>query len=111
MKALLAALIGAGVIGLGALTAVSVTAADLALPDAPGRVQVEESCMQCHGANLIVARRRSADEWSQVVSQMIGYGATLTDEQYANIVDYLSKNLAPTSSAAQPAPAPTSPAP
>lgn len=106
MKFARTALVIAGAVFLGALTTVSVTAEDLQLPNAPGKEQVTESCMQCHGVDLILARPRSPDEWSQVVSQMIGYGATMTDDQYNMVVTYLSKNLSGSvaPSAAKPAP-------
>lgn len=73
--------------------ATAVVAEDISLPDAPGRSQIMESCMQCHGADVILARPRPPEEWSQTVSQMIGYGAVLTDEQYQSVVAYLSENL------------------
>jgi mono/diheme cytochrome c family protein len=87
----------------GVVAATAGTVEDGKLPQAPGSTQITESCMQCHGVDVIVARRRSPDEWSQVVSQMIGYGASLTDDQYKTILTYLSENLA--SSTAAPAPA------
>lgn len=82
-------------------------AEDLGLPEARGRAQVMESCMQCHGADVILARPRSAEEWSQTVSQMIGYGAILTDDQYQTVVAYLSDNLDPSKVGAKSSPSPT----
>ena len=64
------------------------------LPDAPGRQQVITSCSQCHSIDLL-AQRRSADDWSQIVSQMIGQGAKMTDEQFQTILDYLSTHMTP----------------
>ncbi|MFC3443728.1 c-type cytochrome [Sphingobium rhizovicinum] len=90
------------------LAGTTVVAEEATLPDAPGKAQVMESCMQCHGADVILARPRSPDEWSQTVSQMIGYGATLTDDQYQTIVAYLSGNLTPPGDASAPAPTPKS---
>lgn len=75
------------------------------LPDAPGKALVTESCMQCHGIDVILARRRTPDEWSQTVSQMIGYGASLTDAQFQGIIAYLSNNLAQYNDAGRPDPA------
>jgi mono/diheme cytochrome c family protein len=68
------------------------------LPDAPGRQQVIESCSQCHSIDLL-AQRRSADDWSQIVSQMVGQGAKMTDEQFQTILDYLSTHMTPAKSA------------
>ena len=78
---------------LGGLIATEVAAGDVDLPDAPGKQQVIESCTQCHGVDVI-AQRRSPDEWLQVVSLMVGNGASLTDDQYKTVVSYLSTNLA-----------------
>jgi mono/diheme cytochrome c family protein len=101
------ALISAATIfGIAAATAGTIE--DAALPDAPGRTAITETCMQCHGVDVIIARRRTPDEWSQVVSQMIGYGASLTDEQYKSIVSYLSENF-DSSKAASSSPATTDP--
>jgi competence protein ComEA len=63
------------------------------LPEAPGKMQIVESCTQCHGVDVL-AQRRSPEEWSQVVSRMIGNGASLTDDQYKTVLTYLSTNLA-----------------
>lgn len=95
---------------VGVLAATAVIADDMTLPDAPGRVQVMESCMQCHGADVILARPRSPEEWSQAVSQMIGYGAVLTDDQYQTVITYLSENLDPPKVKAAPASASKEPA-
>jgi mono/diheme cytochrome c family protein len=79
---------------LGALATTAVIAEGVDLPEAPGKNQVKTSCTQCHGVDVIVAQRRTPDEWSQVVSQMVGNGAVLTDDQFQTVVTYLSTNLA-----------------
>ena len=81
-------------ITFGALASTTVIADDTGLPDAPGREQVLQSCTQCHGIDLF-AQPRPAEEWSQVVSLMIGNGMYVTDEQYNTILDYLSTNMTP----------------
>jgi mono/diheme cytochrome c family protein len=88
------------------LASTAVIAAAVDLPEAPGKAQVLESCTQCHGADVVAAQRRSPDDWSQVVSQMVGNGASLTDEQYKTVLAYLSTNLAPPTVATGAAPAP-----
>ncbi|MDO6415183.1 hypothetical protein Q4F19_12395 [Sphingomonas sp. BIUV-7] len=97
----------AAVAVFGALAASAVIAEGVDLPEAPGKAQVKESCAGCHGVDVIVAQRRSPDEWSQVVSRMVGNGASLTDDQYKAVVAYLSKNLARPESAPTAAAAPT----
>ena len=86
------AMIGFGLGFLG-FTAVLANGVEV-LPEASGKRQVVAVCTQCHGIDLL-AQRRSPDEWSQVVSQMVGNGAKMTDEQFETIVAYLSTNMTP----------------
>ena len=91
------------------------------LPEAPGKELVLGACIDCHGADKIVATRRSSEEWTEVVDRMIGYGAALSSEEQAVVLAYLHTNLgsvagstaapAPGASPAVPAPAPSVPAP
>ncbi len=67
----------------------------IGLPEAAGKQQVLNSCSRCHGVDVIIAQRRSPDEWEEVVSIMVGHGASLNDDEYNKIVAYLSTNLAP----------------
>jgi mono/diheme cytochrome c family protein len=65
------------------------------LPPGDGHDVVQTVCMQCHGLEVIVAQRRSPDEWRDVVGRMVGSGANLTDVEYAKVVEYLSTKLGP----------------
>jgi mono/diheme cytochrome c family protein len=65
------------------------------LPDAPGRETVKKVCAACHPAEVVLAKGMSREQWGGIVSNMIGRGAKGTDEEFAEIVDYLSKNLPP----------------
>lgn len=85
--------------GLAAIVGVSAIAQGVSLPEAPGRQQIMDSCTRCHGVDVIVAQPRSPDQWSEVVSIMIGQGAVLNDEEYERVVTYLSANLAPAKAA------------
>ncbi len=67
------------------------------LPDGPGRELVVKKCASCHSVQNIVSKRNSADDWAQVVSQMIGRGATISDDDADTIVDYLAANFGPSS--------------
>jgi hypothetical protein len=73
--------------------AAAASAGDLTLPEAEGRQQVMISCTRCHGIDMVVDKRRTRDEWVQVINTMIGSGMNLTDSQYENILGYLSHNL------------------
>lgn len=78
------------------------------LPPGDGHDIVQTACTMCHGVDVIASQRRSADEWKDVVSRMVGNGANLTDDQYVTVVKYLGDKLgpegpAPTAQAAPPA--------
>ena len=68
------------------------------LPPGDGRDVVQTACTACHGIDVIVSQRHTPDEWRDVVSEMAGNGASLTDDQFAAVVKYLSTALAPQSS-------------
>ena len=66
------------------------------LPDGQGKALVQAACTQCHGIDVIVRQPRSRDDWTEVVSRMVGNGAELSDEDYNQVVQYLATYLGPT---------------
>jgi hypothetical protein len=67
------------------------------LPEGPGKALVVKTCTQCHDAARFALLRHTEDEWDQVITQMQSNGMSLADEDYGAVLNYLSKNLAPTS--------------
>jgi cytochrome c oxidase cbb3-type subunit 3 len=65
------------------------------LPDAPGRDTVKRICSACHPAEAVLGKGMSREQWGGLVSNMISRGAKGTDNEFAEVVDYLSKNLPP----------------
>lgn len=65
------------------------------LPEGPGKAVVQTACVQCHGVDVITRQPRSRDEWIEVVASMIGRGAQLSDDEYSQVIDYLSTQLGP----------------
>ncbi len=65
------------------------------LPDAPGRDTVKRICSACHPAEVVLGKGMSRDQWGTMVSNMVSRGARGTDEEFAQVVDYLTKNLPP----------------
>lgn len=59
-------------------------------PDPPGKAEFELRCGICHPTQNVLARRNDRQGWTRVVAAMRARGATLTDEQAALVVDYLS---------------------
>lgn len=64
------------------------------LPNAPGRDVVKRVCSSCHPAEVVLGRGMTREQWGSIVSNMVSRGAKGSDEDFATIVDYLSKNLA-----------------
>src|SRR5438045_6330234 len=65
---------------------------DVCSSDLPfGKADVEKACTMCHGVDQIVAQHRAPDEWAEVVTRMVGFGATLTDQQHADVLAYRSE--------------------
>jgi mono/diheme cytochrome c family protein len=63
------------------------------LPDAPGRQTLQKVCAACHPAEIVLGRTMTREQWGGIVSNMIGKGAKGSDAEFAEIVDYLTKNL------------------
>ena len=62
------------------------------LPDGPGRQAVEQGCVICHSTRYITMQPAafSKEAWAASVDKMRKvFGAPVTNEQAATIVDYL----------------------
>ena|SRR5215831_5028930 len=60
-----------------------------------GKNILENSCTNCHGIDVVEQHGLTADGWTDIVRGMIGFGATVTDEQVPILVDYLAKTYGP----------------
>jgi cytochrome c oxidase cbb3-type subunit 3 len=65
------------------------------LPDGPNRETVQRICSTCHAVQMFLGRGMTREQWGGVVSNMIGRGAKISDEEFDQIVDYLAKTLPP----------------
>jgi competence protein ComEA len=63
------------------------------LPDGPGKATMERICSSCHGPEIVLGRKLTRDGWSQIVMNMIQRGAQGTDDEFADIVDYLTNTV------------------
>jgi competence protein ComEA len=72
-------------------------AQSLKLPDAPGKATTEKVCGECHGAELLIGRQETKETWSAVVDDMIQRGASGTDDEFFQVVNYLATNFSKTS--------------
>jgi len=91
-----------GLIGLFVVAALVFPAfageADIELKDGPGREIVEANCIACHSLDYIVMNSPFLDrtKWEATVKKMVGpFGAPITAQDVAVIVDYLAANYGP----------------
>lgn len=66
-----------------------------ALPEAPGKAVVVRACTSCHQAPMVVAKRRTADQWDEVIGKMIDRGARMTEAEQDQVYDYLVRYFGP----------------
>ena len=67
------------------------------LLDGKGRELVQGVCNSCHSVDLVTTHRQTRDEWSGTVQRMAQHGASATDIQFQQIVDYLTNHFGRTS--------------
>ena len=67
-------------------------AAAQTFPDGPGKEILEKKCSTCHAPEQVTTFGRSAEEWHEVVVNMIDLGAELNEEEAKVLVEYLAKN-------------------
>jgi hypothetical protein len=64
---------------------------DIELPEGPHRDEFQTSCLICHSARLPLGQPRfDREKWAEVVHKMVAaYGAPVTPQQEAEVLDYL----------------------
>jgi competence ComEA-like helix-hairpin-helix protein len=67
------------------------------LPPGDGKPIVQRACVGCHSLDVVTSEPGSAAHWTQVVNQMIGRGAELSDPEIDTLVKYLSSHFGPVS--------------
>jgi competence protein ComEA len=75
------------------LTAAPLAFAQKDLPDGKGKETTQRICGACHGAEIVLGRKMDKDGWTQLVVSMVQRGAQGTDDEFAEIVDYLATNF------------------
>src|SRR5436190_23547901 len=98
----LRAFLATGFLLAAAAAPASAEGPDDILPEAPAKALVVRACTACHQAPMIVAKRRTADEWDEMIGKMVDRGAALTDAEQDQVYDYLVKNFGPEPPVAEP---------
>jgi competence protein ComEA len=75
----------------------AIKAQSLKLPEGPGKAVTQKVCGVCHGAELVIGRQEERETWGAIVEDMIQRGATGTDDEMYQVVDYLAANFSKTS--------------
>jgi len=83
---------------LGARSSIQASASDRAamqvvLPDSPGKDVVQRVCSLCHPSDRAASVRLTREGWEDVVADMKRRGAPMTDDERAQIVNYLATNF------------------
>lgn len=63
------------------------------LPDGPGKVTTQRICGGCHAPEIVIGKHLTKEGWEQLVGSMIEKGATGTDDEFNQIIDYLAANF------------------
>jgi competence protein ComEA len=58
-------------------------------PDGPGRDALFKVCNDCHGPESVLGHLKTPEEWSKTLDEMSANGATGTDEEWNQILEYL----------------------
>jgi competence protein ComEA len=64
-----------------------------ALPPGPGRELMIRVCSQCHSPDQAADQQLDLDGWKKLVDQMASKGATATEAEFDEIVQYLAKSF------------------
>ena len=63
------------------------------LPAGPGRDATMKVCSGCHNVRIVASLRLTRDGWAEVVKDMVKEGAVGTEQELAQVIDYLSTNF------------------
>jgi competence protein ComEA len=81
-------------VAVGARPATPVVAAQVVLPDGPGRDVTLKICGSCHGAETVASVKHTPDGWREVIARMVTAGAQGTEQELGTVAQYLSTHFA-----------------
>jgi cytochrome c5 len=70
------------------------------LPEGKGKDLVATACVGCHGLDVVVSRRATANDWRSTVNTMIDHGAQVSTGDAAVIIAYLAEHFGASAPAA-----------
>ena len=63
------------------------------LPAGKGKETLENTCTECHGLDQVFDRLRTTAQWRDIATKMRRKGATMTDDEFKTLVEYLAQNF------------------
>ena len=63
------------------------------LPDAPGKEAMVKVCSGCHEPQRSASLRLTREGWQEVVTKMVALGAKGSEEELAQVLEYLAANF------------------
>jgi hypothetical protein len=63
------------------------------LPEGPGRNEVARLCDGCHDLMFTVSTRETEEEWTRIVNDMRSRGTDGTEEEFAQVIAYLTAHM------------------
>jgi len=79
---------------LGLLSAVGVAlAAQVQLPDAPGKDETIRMCGTCHEVERAMSVRLNREGWQDTIAKMVDLGAKASDQERAAVLNYLAEHF------------------
>jgi competence protein ComEA len=67
--------------------------AQVQLPDAPGKDETIRMCSTCHEVERATSVRLSREGWQDTIAKMVDLGASASDEERAQVLNYLSEHF------------------
>src|SRR5437016_3917607 len=64
-------------------------------PESTGKAALLKVCSNCHTADTVIQSLRTRQEWSDVIDQMARFGAEGSDQEFEQILTYLSRHFSP----------------
>jgi hypothetical protein len=92
-----------GILGATVAMLAAASAQRLELPAGPNREVVSRECQACHDLSMVIASTgMTRDGWNGIIDEMISYGMSVSAEDRAKILDYLSGYLGSSSAPTPP---------
>ncbi len=64
-------------------------------PAGPGLELIQAACVSCHDIYMITSKRKTPEQWAEVMDLMAARGAEVTPDEMRIIQDYLAENFSP----------------